>query len=141
MSQSSGVNAVFDLELLDDHGGRSAVLAELRYDVEDPFAVRGDFALDEQVVSWVFARSLLRGGLYEPTGDGDVRVRPWVDSDGRSVILIELSSPDGSAILSAPAEGVAAFVRRTEGLVPSGCESAHIDLDAALRRLLEADAV
>ena len=68
LSRSSTVQATLVLELLDSDGDTSPVHAELRYDSGDPFAVRGDFCLDEQVVRWVFARSLLRTGLYEPTG-------------------------------------------------------------------------
>ena len=137
LSRSSTVQATLGLELLDSDGDTSPVQAELRYDSADPFAVRGDFCLDEQVVRWVFARSLLRTGLYEPTGAGDVRVRPWLDTEGRAVMHIELSSPDGSAVLQARARDVATFLRRTEGLVPPGCESAHVDLDGALSQLLD----
>jgi hypothetical protein len=137
LARSSTVNAVVDLDLLDDEGGTSPVQAELRYDAADPFAVRGDFTLSGQVVRWVFARALLRAGLYEPTGAGDVRVRPWLDEEGKAVVLIELSSPDGSAAMRAPAGDLAVFLRRTESLVPAGGESAHVDLDSALERLLQ----
>ncbi len=137
LPRSSTVQATLVLELLDSEGATSPVQAELRYDSGDPFAVRGDFCLDEQVVRWVFARSLLRTGLYEPIGSGDVRVRPWLDPDGRAVVHIELSSPDGAAVLQARATDVATFLRRTEGLVPPGCESAHVDLDRALSQLLD----
>ncbi len=137
LSRSSTVNAVVDLDLLDEEGATSPVHAELRYDAADPFAIRGDFCLGGQVVRWVFARSLLRAGLYEPTGSGDVHVRPWLDEEGRAVVMIELSSPDGSAAMRGPAQDMASFLRRTEGLVPPGCESAHVDLDGALTRLLE----
>ncbi len=139
LARSSTVNAMVDLELLDEEGGTSPVQAELRYDAADPFAVRGDFCLDEQIVRWVFARTLLRTGLYEPTGAGDVRVRPWLDDEGRAVVLIELSSPDGSAALRAPTSDLAFFLLRTEDLVPIGSESAHVDLDSALVRLLQED--
>jgi hypothetical protein len=141
LSRSSTVQAALVLELLDSDGATSQVHAELRYDSGDPFAVRGDFCLDEQVVRWVFARSLLRTGLYEPTGTGDVRVRPWLDDDGRAVVHIELCSPDGAAVLQARASEVATFLRRSEGLVPPGCESAHIDVDRALTQLLDQPAV
>lgn len=137
LSHSSTVNAVVDLDLIDDEGETSPVYADLRYDAADPFAIRGDFSLNGHVVRWVFARALLRAGLYEPSGSGDVRVRPWLDENGRAVVMIELSSPDGSAAMRAPSSDVASFLRRTEGLVPPGCESAHVDLDSALEQLLE----
>lgn len=139
LAPSTTVSAVVDLDLLDDEGGTSPVHAELRYDSADPFAVRGDFSLNGQVVRWVFARTLLRTGLYEPAGDGDVRVRPWVDEDGRAIVLIELRSPGGEATMRALSGDLAAFLRRTETLVAAGCESTHIDLDATLERLLQDD--
>src|SRR4028118_1381259 len=84
LSRSSTVQATLILELLDSESATTPVHAELRYDSGDPFAVRGDFCLDQQVVRWVFARSLLRIGLYEPTGSGDVPGRPRLDDDGRA---------------------------------------------------------
>ncbi len=137
LSRSSTVQATLVLELIDRDGDTSPVQAELRYDSGDPFAVRGDFCLDEQVVRWVFARSLLRTGLYEPAGAGDVRVRPWIDGAGRAAVHIELSSPDGMAVLQAQASEVATFLQRAESLVPRGTESSHVDLDDALGRLLD----
>lgn len=137
LPRSSTVQATLALELLDHGGGTTPMRGELRYDSRDPFAVSGDFQLDEQVVRWVFARSLLRTGLYEPTGAGDVRIRPALDEAARAVVHVELSSPDGTAVLQARAADVATFLRRTEGLVPPGCESAHVDLDHALTQLLD----
>ena len=132
-SRSSTVQATLVLELLDPDGDSSPVQAELRYDSGDPFAVRGDFCLDEQVVRWVFARSLLRTGLYEPTGSGDVRVRPWLDTDGRRRGAHRaLARPTVPPCCRPGRDDVATFLRRTEGLVPPGCESAHVDLDQAL---------
>lgn len=140
LARSTNVNVMVDLDLLDDEGGTSPVQAELCYDSADPFAVRGDFRLNGQVVRWVFARALLRAGLYGPAGDGDVRVRPWVDEDGRAIVLIELCSPDGEATMRALSGDLAAFLRRTETLVEAGSESTHIDLDATVQRLLQGDA-
>lgn len=139
LARSSTVNAVVDFDLFDDHGRTNTVQAELWYDSADPYAVRGDFCLDGQIVRWVFARLLLRAGLYEPTGEGDVRVRPWLDNQGRAVLVVELCSPDGSAAMQAPASHVATFLRRTEALVPLGTESAHVEFDSVLRQLLQGD--
>ncbi|MFD9053249.1 SsgA family sporulation/cell division regulator [Streptomyces zaomyceticus] len=57
-----------------------------RYEPDDPLAVRFDFGFfgrEGRAGTWVFARSLLAEGLVEPTGHGDVRVRPcgegWVE--------------------------------------------------------------
>jgi len=130
------VKTVVDFDLLDELGCTSPVQAELRYDAADPFAIRGDFCLGGHIVRWVFARTLLRAGLYEPSGAGDVRVRPWIDDDGGDAVLIELSSPDGSATMRGDASELEAFLLRTEVLVPPGCESAHLNLDDELARLL-----
>lgn len=139
LARSSTVNAVVDFDLLDARGGTSTVQAELRYDSADPYAVCGDFCLDGQIVRWVFARALLRAGLYEPTGEGDVRIHPWLDDEGKALLVIELCSPDGSAAMQAPARHVATFLRRTETLVPLGGESAHIEFDGVLRQLLQGE--
>lgn len=136
LARSSTVNAVVDFELFDDNGCASTVHAELRYDSADPYAIRGDFCLQGQVVRWVFARALLRTGLYEPVGEGDVRVHPWLDHDGKAVLVVDLCSPDGSATMQAPSSHLATFLRRTEALVPLGAESAHVEFDEVLRQLL-----
>src|SRR5918912_1490995 len=81
----------------------------LRYSATDPYAVRAVFSGDGMEVEWVFARDLL---------------------------MISLTSPDGQAVLEATAGDVRDFLDRTAAVVPDGEESAHLDLDAALARLL-----
>ena len=61
-------------------------------------------------VRWTFGRDLLIGGLYEPTGDGDVHVWPCLDTDAHSVVMIELCSPDGEALVQARTSDITAFV-------------------------------
>jgi hypothetical protein len=107
----------------------------LRYSASDPYAVRAVFSGDGMEVEWVFARDLLRTGLGSPVGDGDVHVWPsW--GTGRELLMISLTSPDGQAVLEATSEDVRVFLDRTSQVVPDGEESAHLDLDAALSRLL-----
>jgi hypothetical protein len=107
----------------------------LRYSASDPYAVRAVFSGDGMEVEWVFARELLRTGLGSPVGDGDVHVWPsW--GTGRELLMISLTSPDGQAVLEASASDVRSFLDRTAAVVPDGDESAHLDLDAALARLL-----
>jgi hypothetical protein len=50
--------------------------------------------------------------------------------------MISLTSPDGQAVLEATADDVRSFLDRTTAFVADGQESAHLDLDAALARLL-----
>jgi hypothetical protein len=107
----------------------------LRYSACDPYAVRAVFSGDGMEVEWVFARDLLRTGLASPVGDGDVHVWPsW--GTGRELLMISLTSPDGQAVLEATADDVRSFLDRTAVVVPDGQESGHLDLDAALARLL-----
>jgi hypothetical protein len=91
---------------------------ELVYDSADPWAVRLMVAGRE----WLFARDLLASGCYEPTGDGDVQVRPDTGGD-LSRLVIALSSPDGAAEVAVPRGDVEAFLDIAEALVPAGYES------------------
>ncbi|MGH8888748.1 MAG: SsgA family sporulation/cell division regulator [Acidothermaceae bacterium] len=108
------------------------VSAHLRYDVRDPFAVCVSFdagAADR--IEWTFARELLDQGLWQASGDGDVKVWPRGNS-----VVVALCSPSGRAVLETPRQPVADFVARTQRLVPSGQEAAFIDLDRELTALL-----
>src|SRR5690606_28226890 len=79
------------------------VPARLVYRADDPYAVHVAFHVtSEQPVHWTFARELLVEGVFRPCGYGDVRVWPS-KADGRSLVLMALSSPDGDALLEAPA--------------------------------------
>ncbi|WP_033216723.1 SsgA family sporulation/cell division regulator [Kitasatospora phosalacinea] len=111
------------------------VTGQLRFDPGLPYGVGLAFPPrhpgDEELVWW-FGRELLAEGRHTPTGDGDVRVAPGVD--GR--ILVTLGNRHDRAVISAPAETVTAFLADTFAQVPPGTESAHLDLDLGLARLL-----
>jgi hypothetical protein len=124
------------LELIDASGNATTVEADLHYEVADPFAVTACFDTGDAKVRWVFARDLLNFGRYEPTGDGDVHVWPCLSARGEAVAIIELSSPDGEALLQARTLDVDDFLRRTEDLVPWGSEAELIDFDATIEKLL-----
>lgn len=126
------------LVLLVDSDEGQPMPAELIYNPSDPFAVSlllGD--VDDAAV-WCFSRELLSGGLHEPTGDGDVHVWPFVDGHGSSIILIELSSPDGVAILQADTREINGFLTMSHEVVAPGEESAHSDIDAVIAAILAA---
>lgn len=109
--------------------------AELRYDPADPFAVTLVVCPDAQSpVEWVFARELLTTGLAEPNGEGDVTIEP-VSDGGEWLVGITLAT-DTVASLVTRADRVAEFLTETYVLVPSGCETDHIDLDAEIAALL-----
>ncbi|WP_329410431.1 SsgA family sporulation/cell division regulator [Streptomyces sp. NBC_00704] len=112
------------------------VPARLGYRSDDPFAVHVTFHIDSQTpVAWTFARELLVEGVFRPCGHGDVRVWP-TKAEGRAVVLMALSSPDGDALLEAPAAPVSAWLERTLRAVPPGSEGAQLGIDDALAELL-----
>lgn len=122
------------LVLSPEHG--VPVPALLSYLSDDPYAVHITFHVGSQSpVHWTFARELLVEGVFRACGQGDVRVWP-AKSDGRNVVLMALSSPDGDALLEAPSAQVSAWLERTLRLVPPGCEGAWLGLDEALDELL-----
>ncbi|MER6557768.1 SsgA family sporulation/cell division regulator [Streptomyces sp. NPDC001027] len=112
------------------------VPARLGYRSDDPFAVHVTFHIDSaHPVGWTFARELLVEGVFRPCGYGDVRVWP-TKSEGRSVVLMALSSPDGDALLEAPTAQVSAWLERTLRAVPPGAEGLRLGIDDALAELL-----
>jgi hypothetical protein len=128
------------LELIDQTGGVTPIEAELHYDPRDPYAVTTVFMTGTSQVRWTFGRDLLAEGLYEPSGDGDVHVWPCLDSDGHAVVIIELCSPDGEALVQARTGDLSTFVDRMNRAVEPGRESEHVDVDAALAAIFAAEA-
>jgi hypothetical protein len=85
---------------------------------------------------WLILRDFLRYGLEEPTGDGDVRIRPDAQL-GR--VWFELERPGRAACVSVPHDLVAEFLERTAVAVPFGDERSSEAIEALLARLLAAD--
>ncbi|MEU8650440.1 SsgA family sporulation/cell division regulator [Streptomyces sp. NPDC048737] len=113
-----------------------AVPARLGYRSDDPFAVHVSFHIDSECpVHWTFARELLVEGVFRPCGYGDVQVWP-AKADGHGVVLMALSSPDGDALLEAPAAQVSAWLERTLEAVPPGTEGGRLGVDEVLAELL-----
>ena len=127
------------LELIDPTGCVTPIEAELHYDPTDPYAVTTVFMTGTTQVRWTFGRDLLAQGLYEPTGDGDVHVWPCLDSDGHAVVIIELCSPDGEALVQARTGDLRTFVDRMTKTVELGTESAHLDIDATIYAIFAAE--
>lgn len=112
------------------------VPARLTYRTDDPYAVHVTFHIgSDSPVNWTFARELLVEGVFRPCGHGDVRVWP-TKVDARSVLCMALSSPDGEALLEAPAAAVSAWLERTLRIVPPGTEHEHLGMDKGLSELL-----
>jgi hypothetical protein len=120
------------------------VPALLCYDAADPFAVRiafgdvgdgnGVVEPDEGGIAWLLSRELLQAGLEAPTGEGDVRL--WPAHGATDVLFLHLRAPSGEALFELSRATVAAFLRQSEALVPSGSESQLLDLDDELHVLL-----
>lgn len=110
--------------------------ATLRYDPQDPLAVRFVFpaavSLDGEEVAWVFSRRLLDDGLHRRSGEGDVRLRPC----GPSRTVLELHSPVGMARVEFPTDGLRRFLELSYRAVPRGGEDATGDLERGLADLL-----
>ena len=120
------------------------VPALLCYDAADPFAVRiafGDVGdengvvdLEDGGIAWLLSRELLQAGLDGPAGEGDVRL--WPAHAATDVLFMHLRAPSGEALFELSRATVAAFLRQTEQLVPSGSESSLLDLDDELQALI-----
>jgi hypothetical protein len=134
------VSQLVTLELIDATGAGTPLETELSYNPADPFAVTATFMTVAGQVRWTFGRDLLIGGLYEPTGDGDVHVWPCLDNDAHSVVMIELCSPDGEALVQARTSEITAFVERMTAAVTPGAEAAHLDIDSAIAAIFAAEA-
>ncbi|MYX96480.1 SsgA family sporulation/cell division regulator [Streptomyces sp. SID486] len=134
--QHTVVERELELELILAPERSVPVPARLSYRSDDPYAVHITFHINsEQPVHWTFARDLLVEGVFRPCGHGDVRVWP-TKVNGRGVVLMALSSPDGDALLQAPVPQVSAWLERTLRVVPPGAEGGRLGLDDALDQLL-----
>lgn len=134
-----GVTQTVTLELIDSAGAATPIEAELQYDPRDPYAVTTVFRTARSQVQWTFGRELLTGGLYEPVGDGDVHVWPCLDADGHAVVIVELCSPDGEALIQARTGDLSAFVDRMNKAVVPGTEAEYLDLDGTITAILDAE--
>ncbi|GLW56873.1 SsgA family sporulation/cell division regulator [Kitasatospora phosalacinea] len=113
------------------------VAARLRYRADEPYTVHLDNHVDlPEPVTWALSRDVLLAGLTRPAGLGDMSVTPGHGPD-RGHVLLSLHGEEADALLRVPAHALHAFLRRTECVVPVGCERDHVDLDALVRRLLD----
>lgn len=133
---TAAVTSEISLQLVVPGDASVPLPVSLRYEAGDPYAVHATFRTGRgEGVEWVFARELLAAGSLGPAGEGDVRVWPG-EHHGEPSVFVALTSPDGEALLAAPAEELTSFVQRTYGTVPPGAESRHVDVDSALVQLL-----
>ena len=138
MTHIATVTAELELHLVVPGGPSLPVLAGLRYDSNDPWAVRVAFQTGGEgdgIVEWMFARQLLTDGVAQATGEGDVRVWPSLHGTER-VVNLAMASPSGSALFEIDRDGLVEFLQQTYLAVPTGHESDSVDLDAELAALL-----
>lgn len=124
------------LQCRDDGGQDIAFVASLGYRADDPYAVWLTFHIPGGDVSWAVSRSLLLKGLTEPSGDGDIRLRPGVDEEGHAVTILNFRSPNGSLSTQARSVALRTFLDRTWLVVPPGEEAEQLDLDLLVGALL-----
>lgn len=134
--QTDAVVITASVPFLSGESATEQLHGELSYDPADPYAVTMRLEARSGSVTWTFARELLAEGLYEPAGAGDVQVWPCLSSNGEAVVIVELSSPDGSALLQTPTRAVQRFVTSVFEAVPAGTESRHVRLDDLVSQLL-----
>ena len=120
--------------------GRRTVLA-LDWNPADPLAVDLVLTASPDHPSlprghWVILRDFLRYGLDEPTGDGEVKIRPDALRDR---VWFELARPGRAACVSIDRATARRFLEQTERCVPCGAERSDAAIDALLERLLSAD--
>lgn len=134
------VSVDLELQLMVPGSTPLPVMAGIRYDAGDPYAVHVGFrtggGLDAvDVVEWTFARQLLTDGVAGPVGDGDVQV--WPSRIGpAAVVCLSLCSPSGKALFEVPLGELIEFLTQTYLAVPTGSESRFVDLDAELALLM-----
>ena len=138
MNPIASVSTELELRLVVPGGPSLPVLAGLRYQADDPWAVRVTFQTGEGEdgsVEWMFARQLLTDGIRETVGEGDVRVWPSL-ADGERVVNLAMASPSGSALFEIDRDALVEFLQQTYLAVPTGSEEEAVDLDAELALLL-----
>jgi len=138
MNPIATVSAEIELRLVVPGGPSLPVLANLRYDVIDPWAVRVAFQTGGEgdgIVEWMFARQLLTDGVAAAVGEGDVRVWPALHGTDR-VVNLAMASPSGSALFEIDRAGLVDCLQQAYVSVPTGSESEVVDIDAELALLL-----
>lgn len=127
--------------VVDDSGmsghGHLTVLG-LSWTRSDPLAVRLNLSAQPDHPAlprgeWAVLREFLRYGIEEPTGDGDVRIRP--EGDGR--VRLELLGEAKPYAVHVPATVLLGFLDETESVVATGSEADEEMMDALISRLLE----
>jgi len=140
LTHIASVQTELELRLVVPGGPCLPVLAGMRYEAADPWAVRVTFHTGGEgdgVIEWLFARQLLSDGIAGAVGEGDIRVWPAFHGAER-VVNLAIASPSGSALFELDRNDLVEFLQQTYLAVPAGLEGEAVDLDAELSMLLRA---
>ncbi|MFL6136339.1 MAG: SsgA family sporulation/cell division regulator [Frankiaceae bacterium] len=107
----------------------------LGYDGTDPYAVDLVASYGEFQASWLLPRTVLLTGMRRTVDTRAIKVRPRIDAEGRRYVAITLLSRHAGTIHLGQ-EGLERFLTETAAIVPVGRETAAMDVDAGLMRLL-----
>jgi len=123
--------------LISDAPHHKAISVTLRYDGDDPLALRIVFPREvsrdqQREVIWAFSRDLLASGLREPAGNGDVQVWPC----GRAQVIVEFHGPEGVAMVQFDTAPLRRFLDSAYALVPVGEEQHAIEMEPQFHTLL-----
>ncbi|MFC8176031.1 SsgA family sporulation/cell division regulator [Streptomyces sp. NPDC057325] len=115
------------------------VALRFSYDRRQPFTVVLDMSRpsDPGTSRWSFARDLLQSGMHRPSGEGTVRIWPPCRCNNRPDVRLLLGTDTGTVLLDVPVQPLREWLNRTWEAVPPGEESARIDWDTLLERLLD----
>ena len=141
------IDQAVECGVFDSHGDTVPISASLHYDSTEPYTVTMWLGSEdkEEGVNWSFALELIREGVYQTTGQGDVKAWPCLNREGEAVVMIELSSPDGEACLETKTRDVYTFLmsvateQARNGLdTPEAQQKlAHQAVDSAIERILK----
>ncbi|MFI6645380.1 SsgA family sporulation/cell division regulator [Streptomyces sp. NPDC050504] len=110
-----------DIERLLDVSARQPIRAEFGFDPDTPSAVWAEFGIaGGPCVRWRIGRDLLRRGLYERSGTGDVQVWPSPVAS-RATAWLQLASDDMAALFELPVPPLAEWLDHTYAAVPASC--------------------
>lgn len=118
---------------------RLAALLEFR--ASAPLEVQMTLSDDSGSIVWLLSRDVLADAARgESAGLGDVLM--WREDDALMMRLSALPSRTGntSCLLALPLHDIWRFLALTHDLVPYGQEAEYLEMDTALRNLLDAGA-
>ncbi|MEU6440844.1 SsgA family sporulation/cell division regulator [Streptomyces sp. NPDC047046] len=120
-----------------DGGTRRPLRAAFRFDPCAPMVVSLTLSpMRGPSVTWRIGRELLRHGLHDESGEGDVRVWAAPGEEGRAAWM-RLESRQSSALLELPARAVSRWLAATYLRVPAHAEGRALDWDGFLTSLCD----